>query len=138
MKEHKSFSTHERGRLLKAAREAAKKAYAPYSKFKVGAAILTEQGNIFTGCNVENASYGLTICAERAAIFSAIAKEGGDKMKIKGLAVLNDRNVPCSPCGACRQVVFEFARKAIVIFQGDNGVQIRDINDLLPNGFVPI
>jgi len=135
VKEHKSFSTHERDRLLKAAREVAKKAYAPYSKFKVGAAILTEQGNIFTGCNVENASYGLTICAERAAIFSAIAGEGGDKMKIRALAVLNDRDLPCPPCGACRQVIYELGALAIVIYSGKRKLETKPASELLPNGF---
>lgn len=135
MKEPKSFSTVERNRLLKAAREAAKKAYAPYSKFKVGAAILTKQGNIFTGCNVENASYGLTICAERAAVFSAIANEGGNKMKIKAIAVVSDKNITFPPCGACRQVIYEFGLKAEIIFQGSDDIEIINVTDLLPKGF---
>ena len=111
------------------------KAYAIYSQFRVGAAVLTEQGNVFAGCNVENVSYGLTICAERNAIAAAVAAEGGDKMKIKAIAVANSRNVACSPCGACRQVIWEFGRQALVIFQGDNSQQILSIEQLLPSGF---
>jgi len=79
-------------------------AYAPYSQFRVGAALLTSDGKIVTGCNVENASYGMTNCAERTAIFSAIA-HSGPKLNIRAIAVVNDQGMPCSPCGACRQVI---------------------------------
>lgn len=122
-------------RLLAAARAAQKRAYAPYSKFYVGAAILTESGNVYTGCNVENASYGLTNCAERTAIFSAVATEG-PQVKVRAVAVTNAAGVACSPCGACRQVIFEFGPKAAVIFQGEKGIATSSAADLLPSGFV--
>jgi cytidine deaminase len=129
-----SLSSDERSRLLAAANDMLARAYAPYSKFRVGAAILTEAGNIFTGCNVENASYGLTNCAERTAIFSAVAAEG-DRMRVRAVAVANAQNVPCSPCGACRQVIFEFGPDAIVFYQGTNGTEETTARALLPGGF---
>lgn len=132
---YSSLSADERSRLFQVARDAVKRAYAPYSKFRVGAAILTKGGNIFSGCNVENASYGLTICAERAAIFSAVAKEGGDTMQIRALAVVNESDTPCSPCGACRQAIFEFGPEAIVLFRGHDGIHETRAVDLLPEGF---
>ena len=109
-------SAQESRKLLRAAKAAMRRAYAPYSKFRVGAAVLTERGGIFAGCNVENASYGLTNCAERTAIFSAVASEG-KSMRVRAVAVTNAAGVACSPCGACRQVIFEFGPQAIVIFQ---------------------
>src|SRR5580692_8655897 len=123
-----------RERLLRAARKAVKSAYAPYSKFRVGAAILTSTGQVFAGCNVENASYGMTNCAERTAIFSAIAKDG-PKLEIVAVAVANDHGVPCSPCGACRQVIYEFGPRAIIFYQGAKGQKQSLITDLLPEGF---
>jgi cytidine deaminase len=111
-----------------------KHAYAPYSAFKVGAALLTMQGDIFLGCNVENASYGMTNCAERTAIFSAVARVG-PKMRIRAIAVVNNQNAPCSPCGACRQVIYEFGPKAIVVFRSANDWKELPITDLLPEGF---
>ncbi|MGK7895702.1 MAG: cytidine deaminase [Xenococcus sp. (in: cyanobacteria)] len=123
-------------RLLEQAQQAYQKAYAPYSQFQVGAALLTEQGNIFTGCNVENISYGLAICAERNAIAAAVATEGGSQMKIKAIAIANNRQIPCSPCGACRQVIAEFAQEnTLVIFLGQQGIEIATITELLPAGF---
>ena len=110
------------------------RAYAPYSKFHVGAAVLTAAGNTYTGCNVENASYGLTNCAERTAIFSAIAAEG-PRMKLRAVAVLNSAKMPCSPCGACRQVIFEFGPAAVVIFQGQGALEETTAAKLLPAGF---
>ncbi len=93
--------------LLEQAKAVAAKAYAPYSQFQVGCALLTTKGNIFSGCNVENASYGLTICAERNTIFHAVAEEGPE-MRIATLAVIAlGQEFP--PCGACRQVIAEFA-----------------------------
>src|SRR6516164_7033404 len=128
----KELSPAERQSLLDAARQALKRAYARYSNFRVGAAVLTEQGEIFQGCNVENASYGLTICAERAAIFTAVQQTKGAKLAIRAVAVVNGDELPCSPCGACRQVIFEFGEKATVIFKGEDRYQDMLITDLLP------
>jgi cytidine deaminase len=124
----------QRNRLLRLARSALKKAYAPYSGFRVGAALLTTGGKVFSGCNVENASYGMTNCAERTAIFSAVAQLG-PKWEIRAIAVVNDHGVPCSPCGACRQVIYEFGPDAVVFFQGKEGEQRAHITELLPEGF---
>ena len=110
------------------------RAYAPYSKFLVGAAILTESGKIYTGCNVENASYGLTNCAERTAIFSAVAAEGPG-VRVRAVAALNAQDAVCSPCGACRQVIFEFGPDSIVLFRGKNGIEEMTAKALLPAGF---
>lgn len=111
------------------------KSYAPYSDFQVGAALLTAKGNIFTGCNVENISYGLSICAERNAITTAVAHEGKE-MKIIAIAITNSRQVPCSPCGACRQFIQEFGQQTTVIFRSATGWQTSTISKLLPDGFL--
>lgn len=121
--------------LIEAATEALAKAYAPYSHFQVGAAVLTTTGEIIAGCNVENASYGLSMCAERNAIANAIINNGSDTITIKAIAVANSQNVPCSPCGACRQVIWEFGQDAVVIFLGNRGWQVSTIKELLPVGF---
>jgi cytidine deaminase len=121
-------------RLLAAARKAMKQAYAPYSQFKVGAAMLTSKGEVFSGCNVENASYGLSNCAERTAIFAAVA-QSGPGLDIRTIAVVNDQGVPCSPCGACRQVIYEFGPNATVYFQSAEGWKESHITELLPEGF---
>ena len=126
--------TSEDNRLLKAARKAMKNAHAPYSNFHVGAAFLTTEGEIFAGCNVENASYGLSNCAERTAIFAAVA-ELGPKVEIRAIAVVNDHGVPCSPCGACRQVIYEFGPEATILFQGKKAWKKSHIAELLPEGF---
>ena len=123
------------GELLDLARKAQQNAYAPYSRFQVGAAVLLENGEIFTGCNVENASYGLTNCAERSAIFAAVSKLGGANVKIRAIAVVNDHDAPCSPCGACRQVIAEFGPEAILWYQGRDGIQESTIAQLLPDSF---
>lgn len=123
-----------RKRLLEAARAAMKNAYAPYSHFKVGAALLTTKGELFVGCNVENASYGMTNCAERTAIFSAVASLGRN-VEIQAIAVVNDHDAPCPPCGACRQVIYEFGSKATVYFLSAKGWKKLPIADLLPEGF---
>ena len=123
-----------RERLLRSARQAMKNAYAPFSKFRVGAAILTSRGQIFLGCNVENSSYGMTNCAERTAIFSAVAKNG-PQLEIHAVAVVNDQGVPSSPCGACRQVIYEFGPRAVVFYPGKNGPKQSLITELLPEGF---
>ena len=128
------LSAEERKRLIDAARAMLDRAYAPYSKFHVGAAILTESGNMYGGCNVENASYGLTNCAERTAIFTAVAAEG-PQVKVRAVAVLNSQEMACSPCGACRQVIFEFGPNALVIYQGEGKLAEAPIEKLLPAGF---
>jgi cytidine deaminase len=130
----KVVSGKQNQRLLRAARKAMKQAYAPYSQFRVGAALLTSKGKVFTGCNVENASYGLSNCAERTAIFAAIA-QSGPGLNIRAIAVVNDQGVPCSPCGACRQVIYEFGPDATVFFQSSKGWKQSHITGLLPEGF---
>jgi cytidine deaminase len=119
--------------LINLALEAAEKAYAPYSKFHVGAAILFEDGNIITGCNVENASYGLCLCAERNAISTAIAK--GIEPEIKKLAIASPNAEKCYPCGACRQWIQEFAKNAIIIVKDGNNTVEYSISELLPYSF---
>ncbi|HKN16579.1 MAG TPA: cytidine deaminase [Candidatus Sulfotelmatobacter sp.] len=121
-------------KLLRSAKKAMKNAYAPYSKFRVGAAVLLSNGKTFCGCNVENASYGMTNCAERTAIFAAVA-ELGPKIEIRAVSVVNDQGVPCSPCGACRQVIYEFGPNATIFFQGSTGPKRAHITELLPEGF---
>ena len=96
-------------RLIQAAREVRERAHAPYSNFKVGAAIEDENGRIFTGCNVENATYGLSVCAERAAVLKAISEGAG---KLKRIAVVADSGMLTPPCGACRQILWEFCGDA--------------------------
>jgi len=127
-------STTVRRKLERAAAQVMKNAHAPYSKFRVGAAILLTNGKIFSGCNVENASYGMTNCAERTAIFTAVA-ELGPGIEIQAVALTNDRGVACSPCGACRQVIYEFGPDATVFFQGPDGSREAHIKELLPEGF---
>ncbi|NEP09995.1 MAG: cytidine deaminase [Symploca sp. SIO2C1] len=130
------ISNQELNLLKDKAQQALTKAYAPYSKFRVGAAILTDEGNIFTGCNIENSSYGLTICAERAAVASAIANEGGEIMKIRAVVIVTEPEKPCAPCGACRQVLSEFGLEAIVFFQGqDQEIKQLTVAELLPEAF---
>lgn len=123
-----------RKKLEQAAAKAMKNAHAPYSSFHVGAAILLTNGRIIAGCNVENASYGMTNCAERTAIFSAVA-ELGPKIQIRAVAVTNDHGVACAPCGACRQVIYEFGPDATIFFQGSSGPKQAHITELLPEGF---
>ena len=130
-----TLTESEKQRLIEAATKAIKSAYAPYSQFRVGAALLTDTGEIVAGCNVENASYGLSMCAERNAIANAIISNENDTIVIKAIAVANSQNVPCSPCGACRQVIWEFGSDAVVIFIGKKGWQVSTIKQLLPAGF---
>ncbi|MEM8722331.1 MAG: cytidine deaminase [Cyanobacteria bacterium P01_G01_bin.39] len=125
----------EKQQLIDVATSAMAHAYAPYSQFRVGAALLTTTGKIVAGCNVENASYGLSICAERNAIANAIISLSQDTINLKAIAVVNSKNVPCSPCGACRQVIWEFGKTAQVIFLGQQGWQTLSIAKLLPEGF---
>lgn len=118
--------------LLAAALAARKNAYAPYSKFAVGAAVRTADGKIFTGCNVENASYGLSCCAERCAIFAAV---GAGERKFTVLCVVADTKEPVSPCGACRQVMAEFNIPEIILANTNGDVKIYTPEELLPYGF---
>jgi cytidine deaminase len=129
-----ALSPEQQEQMLAAARAAFKNAHAPYSTFRVGSAILTERGKMYSGCNVENASYGLTVCAERNAIFAAVAAEGSG-MRITAVAVATERDVPCAPCGACRQVIYEFGPEAVVLFRGQSGTEQMPITKLLPEGF---
>ena len=123
--------------LLEAAQTAAARAYAPFSNFRVGAAILIQGGEVFTGCNVENSSYGLTNCAERTAIFSAVAAGAlNAERELVAVAVVNPEGALCSPCGACRQVIFEFGPEAVVIYRAHSGeIAQTKAKDLLPEGF---
>lgn len=124
-------------KLKAAAKTAAGRAYAPYSKFTVGAAILTSAGKIYSGCNVENASYGLTNCAERTAIFSAVAA-GGKKLKLACVVVYTPTKTATAPCGACRQVIYEFGPTARVISTCDGRQEVDvSIDALLPGAFGP-
>ncbi len=130
----KTLPESERTKLIDAAREALPKAYAPYSGIRVGAAVLTEQGQVFTGANVENASYGLSLCAERAAVAAAVAGEGPG-MRVRAIAVASDRAGAFAPCGACRQVIHEHGPGALVIFEGEGGLVTAPIAELLPQAF---
>ena len=119
--------------LLNAAREAAKNAYVPYSKFCVGAALECEDGRVFTGCNVENAALGSTICAERTAVCKAVS-EGA--RKFTRIAVWGDSQDYCYPCGACRQVLVEFAPELeVLIGRGDGKYVSYKLAKLLPGVF---
>lgn len=120
-------------KLVKAAMEARKKAYAPYSKFKVGAAVETAGGRIFTGCNLENSSFGLTVCAERNAIAKAVS-EG--YRKFRRIAIVTSASNLTSPCGACRQVLFEFSPGISIILADTKGrTRETDLARLLPDAF---
>lgn len=119
--------------LVEEALKAKEKAYAPYSHFRVGAALQTADGKIYTGCNVENASFGLAICAERVAIFKAISDGCQD---FKAIAVVGDSDNFCSPCGSCRQVMAEFAPEMPVIMVGANkDYQVQKVRELIPGYF---
>ena len=127
--------------LVQAAKEAQKNAYAPYSKFKVGAAVLTTKGKVFTGCNIENASYGLTVCAERVAIFKAVS-EGHRNFKAIAITAQQtgrpaDRQTELTyPCGACLQVMAEFAPGiAIILSNGRGKTKTLKLKNLLPKQF---
>ncbi len=128
-----SLAAADRRRLVNAARRAARNAYAPYSKFRVGAAALTGSGKVFTGANVENASYGLTLCAERAAVANAVA--AGDRW-IVAVAVYTPTRHPTPPCGACRQVIGEFGPRATVVCACASRERLETTLDaLLPGAF---
>ncbi len=119
----------DRERLIELAREVRRQAYAPYSNFRVGAALLGASGQVYTGCNVENISYGLTVCAERVALFKAVSE--GER-EFRAIAVVTDN--AASPCGACRQVLSEFGRdmEVIIAQDGCEGYEILSLSDLLP------
>ena len=120
--------------LMDKAIKASKNSYSPYSHFAVGACVLGESGNYYYGCNFENSSFGLTICAERNAIGNAIAN--GEK-QIKAIAIFSPNMEDCFPCGACRQVISEFCGEVgiDVITKTQEGLKIRNINELLPGRF---
>ena len=119
-------------RLIDEARAVSKRAYAPYSAFHVGAALLAEDGSVHVGCNVENASYGLTVCAERSAVASAVAQ--GVK-RFRALAVVTDGEQPAVPCGACRQVLAEFAPDLVVVSVAGGLRKQWTLGELLPAPF---
>jgi cytidine deaminase len=122
-------------RLEQAARSAAQTSYSPYSKFPVGAAILCGSGKIYTGCNVENASFGLCNCAERTAIFTAAA--AGERI-VQAVAVYTPTATPTSPCGACRQVINEFGPTALIIgICATDDRLVATLDQLLPRAFGP-
>ena len=121
--------------VMSAARDAARNAYAPYSNFRVGAAILTESGTIHAGCNVENASYGLAICAERNAA-AAMALANPQARMISLVAVFSPDASPCFPCGACRQVLREFGCKEVVV-EDEDGLRSYPFEEILPHAFGP-
>ena len=124
-------------KMTAVAKKAAGQAYAPYSKFRVGAAILTSSGNVYSGCNVENASYGLTNCAERTAIFNAVTA-GEKRLKVCCVVVYTPTKTATAPCGACRQVIFEFGPESRVISCCDSQDRIDvSIGALLPGAFGP-
>jgi cytidine deaminase len=120
--------------LVEEARAALANAHAPYSKFPVGAALLGESGRVYRGSNVENASYGLSVCAERAAVFAAVA---AGEHRFQALAVATDTDEPTPPCGACRQILREFVEDISVYLAGRKKVRETTLTKLLPDPFTP-
>lgn len=118
--------------LIRAARQAQERAYAPYSKFHVGAALLSADGTIYQGCNVENASYGLSICAERNALFHAVTS---GCQAFTALAITGSGPGLITPCGACRQVLAEFHVPTVILTKADNTYKIVSLQELLPYAF---
>ena len=121
--------------VMDAAREASERAYAPYSSFHVGAAILTEGGALHAGCNVENASYGLSICAERNAATTMVCSDPHDR-DVRLIALFSPDASPCFPCGACRQVLREFGCKEVVV-EDESGLRRYPFEEILPHSFGP-
>lgn len=126
----------DRQEAIEAAKAAAEKAYAPYSGFNVGAAIITEGGVLHTGCNVENASYGLTVCAERNAVAAMVLADPEDHV-IEAVAIASPNAAPCFPCGACRQVLREFGCKEVVVEEPGGGTRSYSFEEILPSSFGP-
>lgn len=121
--------------LMDFAKEASKKSYSPFSRFAVGAAVLAKSGKIYTGCNVENSSFGMTICAERCAIFKAVSE--GER-EILAVAIYSPNADDCNPCGACRQVMYEFQGDNIdieIITESFSSLVVRKLSEYLPYGF---
>ncbi|AAL63031.1 cytidine deaminase [Pyrobaculum aerophilum] len=118
--------------LVKIATNIIDRAYAPYSKFKVASIVKTKSGKIYTGVNIENASYGLTICAERVAVFKAVSE--GDR-DIDTVIIYTDTDEPTPPCGACRQVIAEFNPNALIVMASRKKVITQRLSELLPNVF---
>jgi cytidine deaminase len=121
---------------IEAARVASLRAYAPYSDFRVGAAILTEGGTVHAGCNVENASYGLATCAERNAAAAMVLADPGDR-KVQLVAIVSPSAAPCFPCGACRQVLHEFGCKDVIVLEASGSPRGYPLDVLLPHAFGP-
>jgi cytidine deaminase len=120
--------------LVEAAQEVRERAYAPYSKFRVGAAVLANDDGVYTGCNVENASYGVTICAERSALFAAVAGLG-QSLQVRAVVIVGPSGQAAPPCGACRQVLAELAPDAIILFSSPEGFERRTVPELIPDAF---
>lgn len=118
--------------LITLARETMEQAYAPYSEFRVGAALLGLDGSVHTGCNVENASYGLTVCAERAAVVRAVSQGVREYV---GIAIVTEGSEPVTPCGACRQVLAEFAPELTIVSEAGDGRKDWILSELLPEPF---
>jgi cytidine deaminase len=126
----KPMSMNNKDRLVELSKQASKNAYSPYSRIRVGAALLCEDGTVFQGSNIENRSYGLTNCAERSAIFAAVS---AGKKSFRQIAIYSpDTEYPISPCGACRQVMSEFEPQLRVIMVSDAEIIEKDLSDLLP------
>jgi len=120
--------------LYEEAMKTRENAYAPYSNFQVGASLLSDNGEIFSGCNVENASFGLSLCAERNAIFSAVAK---GKRNFKAMLIVAEGEAPVNPCGACRQVMAEFGDFDVYLANTEGKIEKTRVSELLPNAFGP-
>lgn len=121
--------------LMDKAKEASKMSYSPFSKFAVGASVLAKSGKIYCGCNVENSSFGMTICAERCAVFKAVSE--GER-EILAIAIYSPNTDDCNPCGACRQVLYEFQGKSNIveiITENSGNLIVRKLSEYLPYGF---
>ena len=120
--------------LMLTAKEASKMSYSPFSKFAVGAAVLAKSGKVYSGCNIENSSFGMTVCAERCAIFKAVSE--GER-EILAVAIYSPNEEDCYPCGACRQVMYEFQgdEEINIITEKEGKAIVRKMRDFLPFGF---